>query len=520
MKRNVNDLFIIGGGVNGCGIARDAAGRGLSVVLAEMNDLGSATSSSSTKLFHGGLRYLEFFEFRLVKEALKEREVLLKAMPHISWPMRFILPLDKSQRFETSTPTSKLLNKIFPFYKNRRPAWLIRGGLFLYDFMGSRTILPGTSKLDLSGAVEGEPLKKKYRKAFEYSDCWVEDSRLVILNAKDAATLGAKIHVNTNVISARRENGLWRVETKNLATNEREVFLSKVLINAGGPWVSDLLLNVLRVNSSEKVRLVRGSHIVVSKMWSHEKSYFFQGNDGRIIFAIPYETDFTLIGTTEIDHLDLNEKPKCTELEKNYLINFANQYFDPELKVEDIVWTYSGVRPLQDTSEDNVTSVTRDYSIKVNWEEGVPLINVFGGKITTYRKLAESVMDEVGLFLPKIRGPWTDKAHLPGGDFAVDGLSKLISDLLTAFPFLNPKWAMRLVKAYGNEAFEMLGSVRNEEELGINFGATLTQKEVEWLLKEEFATSAEDILWRRSKLGLRLSEVQVKTLQDWIDNQN
>ena len=230
MKRNVNDLFIIGGGVNGCGIARDAAGRGLSVVLAEMNDLGSATSSSSTKLFHGGLRYLEFFEFRLVKEALREREVLLKAMPHISWPMRFILPLDKSQRFETSTPASKLLNNIFPFYKNRRPAWLIRAGLLLYDLMGGRAILPGTSKLDLSGAVEGKPLKKKYRKAFEYSDCWVEDSRLVVLNAKDAAMLGAKIHVNTKVISANRKNGLWRVETKNLATNEREVFLSKVLI--------------------------------------------------------------------------------------------------------------------------------------------------------------------------------------------------------------------------------------------------------------------------------------------------
>tara|TARA_X000000368_G_scaffold152251_1_gene119976 strand:- start:313 stop:1875 length:1563 start_codon:yes stop_codon:yes gene_type:complete len=520
VNKKVNDLFIIGGGVNGCGVARDAAGRGLSVVLAEMNDLGSATSSSSTKLFHGGLRYLEFFEFRLVKEALKEREVLLKAMPHISWPMRFILPMDKSQRFERSTPASRLLNTVFPFYKNRRPAWLIRGGLFLYDLMGGRTILPGTSKLDLSGAVEGEPLKKKYRKAFEYSDCWVEDSRLVVLNAKDAARLGAKIHVNTKVISANRENGLWRVETKNLATDEREVFLSKVLINAGGPWVSDLLLNVLRVNSSEKVRLVRGSHIVVPKMWSHAKSYFFQGDDGRIIFAIPYETDFTLIGTTEIDHLELDEKPECTEFEKNYLVNFANQYFESELKVKDIVWTYSGVRPLQDTSEGNATAVTRDYSIKVNREDGVPLINVFGGKITSYRKLAESVMDEVSLFFPQIRGPWTDKAYLPGGDFPVDGVSELIFDVLEAFPFLNGKWAKRLVKAYGKEAFEMLGSVRSEDELGLNFGATLTQKEVEWLIKEEFATSADDILWRRSKLGLRLSELQVKTLRDWIASQN
>ena len=323
MNKKVHDLFIIGGGVNCCGVARDAAGRGLSVVLTEMKDLGSATSSSSTKLFHGGLRYLEFFEFRLVKEALEEREVLLKAMPHISWPMRFILPLNKSQRFESTTPASKLLNRIFPFYKNRRPAWLIRVGLFLYDLMGGRKILPPTKKLDLSLSLEGVPLKKKFRKAFEYSDCWIEDSRLVVLNAKDAAKLGAKIYVNTKVISAKKDDGLWCVETKDQTTGKREVFLSKVLINAGGPWVSDIIHNVLRVNTPEKVRLVRRSHIVVPKIWDHGKCYFFQGNDGRIIFAIPYETDFTLIGTTDIDHIELDEKPQCSELEKNYLINFV-----------------------------------------------------------------------------------------------------------------------------------------------------------------------------------------------------
>ena len=520
LTKTVSDLFIIGGGVNGCGIARDAAGRGLSVVVAEMSDLGSATSSSSTKLFHGGLRYLEFFEFRLVREALKEREILLKAMPHISWPMRFILPLDKSQRFETSTPASKLLNTIFPFYKNRRPSWLIRGGLFLYDLMGGRTILPGTSRLDLSGAVEGKPLKKKYRKAFEYSDCWVEDSRLVVLNAKCAARLGAKIHVNTKVISANRENGLWRVETRNLLTGKREVHLSKVLINAGGPWVSNLLLNVLRVNSPEKVRLVRGSHIVVPKMWSHEKSYFFQGDDGRIIFAIPYETDFTLIGTTDMDHFELDQRPECSDLEKDYLINFANQYFESKLKVEDIVWTYSGMRPLQDTSEGSATSVSRDYSIKVHREDDVPLVNVFGGKITTYRKLAENVMEKVGVYFPQMPGPWTAEAHLPGGNFPVNGVADLIDDLRKDYPFLSQKWAERLVKAYGREAFVMLGSVCNEDELGVNFGASLTQKEVEWLIKEEFATSVGDILWRRTKLGLRLSDKEVKTLKDWMSNQN
>jgi glycerol-3-phosphate dehydrogenase len=386
--------------------------------------------------------------------------------------------------------------------------------------MGGRTILPATSRLDLSGALEGRPLKKKYRKAFEYSDCWVEDSRLVVLNAKCAARLGAKIHVNTKVISANRENGLWRVETKNLVTDEREVFLSKVLINAGGPWVSDLLLNVLRVNSSEKVRLVRGSHIVVPKVWSHEKSYFFQGDDGRIIFAIPYETDFTLIGTTDMDHFELDQRPECSDLEKDYLINFANQYFESKLKVEDIVWTYSGMRPLQDTSEGSATSVSRDYSIKVHREDDVPLVNVFGGKITTYRKLAENVMEKVGVYFPQMPGPWTAEAHLPGGNFAVNGVADLIDDLRKDYPFLSQKWAERLVKAYGREAFVMLGSVCNEDELGVNFGASLTQKEVEWLIKEEFATSVGDILWRRTKLGLRLSDKEVKTLKDWMSNQN
>ena len=519
MNRKVHDLFIIGGGVNGCGVARDAAGRGLSVVLTEMNDLGSATSSSSTKLFHGGLRYLEFFEFRLVKEALEEREVLLKAMPHISWPMRFILPLDKSQRFESTTPASKLLNTILPFYKNRRPAWLIRVGLFFYDLMGGRKILPPTNKLDLSVIVEGAPLKKKFRKAFEYSDCWIEDSRLVVLNAKDAAKLGAEIYVNTKVISAKKDDGLWRVETKNQKTGKREIFLSKVLINAGGPWVSDIIHSVLRVNSPEKIRLVRGSHIVVPKIWDHGKCYFFQGNDGRIIFAIPYETDFTLIGTTDIDHIELDEKPECSEDEKNYLINFANQYFNTQLKVDDVVWTYSGVRPLQDTSEGNATAVTRDYNIKVNLEHEVPLINIFGGKITTYRKLSESVLKEVGAFFPQMRGPWTAEAYLPGGDFPVNGVSDLIIDLLEEYPFLSEKWSARLVKAYGREAFEVLGSARDKDDLGIDFGATLTQKEVEWLIREEFATSAEDILWRRSKLGLRMGDLQVKALQNLIATQ-
>ncbi len=298
----VTDLFIIGGGINGCGIARDATGRGLSVTLAEMNDLASATSSSSTKLFHGGLRYLEYFEFRLVREALIEREVLLSAMPHISWPMRFVLPYHKDMRFESETPTSKLLSLFMPWMKGRRPAWLIRLGLFMYDNLGGRKILPGTSTVDLRSAPEGAPLENRFEKAYEYSDCWIEDSRLVVLNARDAAARGAEILTRTKVQSARSEDGLWHIETVNAETGETRAHKARMLVNAGGPWVGDIIQTKVRVNSREGVRLVRGSHIVTKRLYDHDKCYFFQGTDGRIIFSIPYETDFTLIGTTDAEH--------------------------------------------------------------------------------------------------------------------------------------------------------------------------------------------------------------------------
>ncbi|MEX0306883.1 MAG: glycerol-3-phosphate dehydrogenase [Ruegeria sp.] len=512
----VTDLFVIGGGINGCGIARDAAGRGLSVTLAEMNDLASATSSASTKLFHGGLRYLEFFEFRLVREALIERETLLRAMPHISWPMRFVLPYHADMRFDSQTPTSRLLSTVMPWMRGRRPAWLIRLGLFLYDNLGGRKILPGTSALNLRSAPEGAPLQDKFETAYEYSDCWVEDSRLVVLNARDAEARGAKIMVRTEVLSAERVDDLWQVTVHDRETGKTETIFAKMLINAGGPWVGDIIQTKIRVNSREGVRLVRGSHIVTPKLYDHDKCYFFQGEDGRIIFAIPYEQDFTLIGTTDQDHSDPSEPPVCTEAEQDYLCAFASKYFAKPVTRADIVWTYSGVRPLYDDGASSATAATRDYTLKVDAVGGAPVLNVFGGKITTYRRLAESALEKVGEHFPDIAGPWTAGVALPGGDFPVEGVPDLIGQLLADYPFLTQFWVSRLVRAYGTDAWNLLGSAKDQSDLGEDFGATLTEVELTWLMDKEYARTAQDVVWRRNKLGLRLSPEQITHIDDWM----
>ena len=510
------DLFVIGGGINGCGIARDAAGRGLSVTLAEMNDLASATSSSSTKLFHGGLRYLEYFEFRLVREALIEREVLLRAMPHISWPMRFILPYHKDMRFENDTPTSRLLSFVMPWMKGRRPAWLIRLGLFMYDNLGGRKILPGTRTLDLRAGPEGAPIKDKFVKAYEYSDCWIEDARLVVLNARDAEARGATIMTRTQVVSAEREANFWRIETKDTETGETQTHKARMLVNAGGPWVGDIIQTKVRLNSKEGVRLVRGSHIVTKRLFDHDKCYFFQGTDGRIIFAIPYETDFTLIGTTDAEHDAPSTTPVCTPDEQAYLISFANQYFDAEIVADDVVWTYSGVRPLYDDGSSSATAATRDYTLKVDAAGGAPVLNIFGGKITTYRRLAESAMEKISDHLTTSKGPWTAGVALPGGDFPVDGFDALVAKLGAAYPFLDGFWARRLVRAYGTEAADVLGDAKEAADLGADFGATLTETEVRWLMAHEYARNAEDVVWRRNKLGLRLTGEQIDALDTWM----
>ncbi|MDU8910045.1 glycerol-3-phosphate dehydrogenase [Aestuariicoccus sp. MJ-SS9] len=510
------DLFIIGGGINGCGIARDASGRGLKVALAEMNDLASATSSASTKLFHGGLRYLEYFEVRLVRESLIERETLLKAMPHISWPMRFVLPYHKDMRFENSTPTSKLLNTVMPWMKGRRPAWLIRLGLFMYDNLGGREILPGTKTVDLTKGPEGEPLNDKFVKAYEYSDCWVEDSRLVVLNARDAEARGAQIMTRTKVLSAERTGDHWTIETENTETGDRKTLTARMLVNAGGPWVGDIIRTKIRSNSKEGVRLVRGSHIVTKRLYDHDKCYFFQGTDGRIIFAIPYEQDFTLIGTTDAEHHDPSVKPVCTDEEKDYLCNFASQYFKKPVTRDDVVWSYSGVRPLYDDGASSATAATRDYTLKVDDAGGAPVLNIFGGKITTYRRLAESALEKIAPYFPGTPGKWTAGVTLPGGDFKVSEKGALTDKLRGDYPFLSDFHAKRLIRAYGTEAWDILGNAKDPKGLGRDFGASLTEAEVGWLMHHEYARTAEDIVWRRSKLGLRLNADEIKKLDAWM----
>ena len=521
-EESIYDLFIIGGGVNGCGIARDAAGRGLKVALAEMDDLGSATSSASTKLFHGGLRYLEYLKVRLVREALIEREVLLSAMPHISWPMRFVLPYHQDQRFEGETPTSRLMTIFMPWMKGRRPAWLIRMGLFFYDHLGGRHILPGTTTVDLASDPVGAPLQDRFKCAFEYSDCWVEDSRLVVLNARDAEARGAKIMTRTEVTTAERVEGLWEITVRHLLgvdNDGQETFYTRLLVNASGPWVEHTFRDVTHISTPEGVRLVRGSHIVTKKLFDHGKCYFFQGKDGRIIFAIPYETDFTLIGTTEVDHEDPLIKPVCTPEEEEYLCGFLSKYLKKPIRRDDIVWTYSGVRPLYNDGVSSATAATRDYVLKVDVAGGAPLLNIFGGKITTYRRLAEHALERVSGFFPQISGasvPWTARVALPGGDFPVNGFEAIVSKAKSDYAFLDDFWARRLARAYGTEINDILGSTVKASDLGQAFGATLTEREVLWLIDREYARTAEDVVWRRSKLGLRLNEEEVARLDAWM----
>ena len=492
----IHDLLVVGGGVNGCGIARDAVGRGLSVILCEKGDLGGATSSSSTKLFHGGLRYLEYYKFRLVREALVEREILLNAMPHISWPLRFVLPIQKGMR----------------------PSWLLRLGLFLYDSLGGRKLLPGTRHLDLSRDAAGQPLNVRYKRAFEYSDCWVDDSRLVVLNARSASDLGADVMVRTRLVDAERLGDKWMATLEDSQTNERFIVSARCIVNAAGPWVADVIEKNLRIESPAEVRLVRGSHIVVPSLFDHGKAYIFQNLDGRIIFAIPYEDEFTLIGTTDVDHPDLNEKPVCSDQEAEYLCETVSKYFDAPVSVSDIVWRYSGVRPLYDDGAASASSATRDYVINFSDDAGcAPLLNVFGGKITTYRRLAETVLKRLYPLFPAMGSPWTAEARLPGGMIPVEQVGSLIARFQRAYPFMHENMVRRMVRTYGTDTTNVLGNARSEIQLGTHFGATLYEAEVRWLIEREWALTAEDVLWRRTKLGLHLSDTEKQGLVDWMD---
>jgi glycerol-3-phosphate dehydrogenase len=495
LATGVSDLLIVGGGINGCGIARDAAGRGLSVTLVEQGDLAQATSSASTKLFHGGLRYLEYYEFRLVREALVERETLLRAMPHISWPLRFVLP----------------------HRPHLRPAWMLRLGLFLYDHMGGRKILPPTRTLDLRRDPAGQPLKPGFRKAFEYSDCWVQDSRLVVLNARSAHALGARVLTHVRFLSAERQDGLWVARLQDLASGATQEARARALVNASGPWVDDVLRNALRRNAPARIRLVRGSHIVVRKLFEHDRAYILQNADKRIVFAIPYEDDFTLIGTTDVDHDGPPGAPVCTPEETDYLRGAVADYFARPIRPEDVVWTYSGVRPLYDDGASSATAATRDYVLNLEDDAGrAPLLNVFGGKITTYRRLAEHALGKLQSYFPAMRAAWTAGVPLPGGDFPVDGAPALTRQLRGDFPFLDEPWARRLVRAYGSEAAVLLDGAKRADDLGRRFGWNLTEAEVRWLTLHEWARRAEDVLWRRSKLGLRLSPAEAEALDGWM----
>jgi glycerol-3-phosphate dehydrogenase len=479
----VFDLAIIGGGINGCGIARDAAGRGSKVYLCEQNDLASGTSSWSTKLIHGGLRYLEHYKFRLVREALIEREVLWKLAPHIIWPLRFVLP----------------------HHKGLRPAWLLRLGLFLYDHLGGRKLLPATATLDLRSHPAGKPLKPGYAKAFEYSDCWVQDSRLVVLNAMDARERGAIIETNTRFVSTQRQPDHWVLSVKTKDGTERRI-KAKALVNAAGPWVADVLRDGIHASSSAGVRLVKGSHIVVKRMFDHDRCYIFQNADGRIIFAIPYEHDFTLIGTTDLDYTGDPSDVSASAEEVSYLRAAASEYFACPIAQEDVVWTYSGVRPLYDDGVSKAQEATRDYVLTLDAPSGAaPLLSVFGGKITTFRRLSEAVLARLS---PETSSKgqtagWTATATLPGGDFPVLGYDTLVDEMLRLFPFMARKTMERLVRAYGTRVRPMLEGSKNEADLGTRFGTDLFAREVLYLMREEWATTADDVLWRRSKLGLR-----------------
>ena len=489
----IHDLFVIGGGVNGCGIARDAAGRGLSVMLAEKGDLAEGTSSASTKLIHGGLRYLEHFEFRLVRESLIEREVLLRAAPHIIWPLRFVLP----------------------HHQGLRPWPLIRLGLFLYDHLGGRKILPPTRSVDLRNDVTGEPLRPDFTRGYEYSDCWVEDARLVVLNARDAANRGAVIRTRTKCKSSRREGGVWTVILDS-AGNEEKV-QARVLVNAAGPWVSDVLGQVIGSNAPDRIRLVKGSHVVVDRLYEHDRCYIFQNADGRICFAIPYEQNFTLIGTTDEDYRGSPEKPEIAESEIDYLLSAVSEYFRKPVSRAQVRWSYSGIRPLYDDGASAAQEATRNYVLKLDASEGAaPLLSVFGGKITTYRTLAEAVMEKLQSSFPKAGKSWTASAPLPGGDFAHDQVASLIGELQRKYSFLNARNVARLFRAYGMEADRVLEGARFAADLGQSFGP-LSEREIDYLKTREWAMTADDIMWRRSKLGLHLGAAEQAALRAYME---
>lgn len=488
------DLFIIGGGINGCGIAYDAAGRGLSVRLCEMRDLASETSSYSSKLIHGGLRYLEFYEFRLVREALKERETLLKIAPHLVHPLHIFMPHDQ----------------------HHRPVWMIRLGLFLYDHLNFSQSLPKSRKLKINPEFQEEPLNQKTHIAFEYSDCTVDDSRLVLHLALGAQQRGAEILRDHRVEKITREAELFRIDVIDTITQHPKVFYAKAVVNAAGPWVDDVLKNRSNIPSAHHIKLVQGSHIIVKKCYSGDQAYILQNDDNRIIFIIPYRDDFTLIGTTDLEYQGDPHQVKISQGETDYLIQSYNQYFKHPISTQDIVFTYSGVRPLQKDEHENPSKVTRDYTLEIHDQAGkLPFLSIFGGKITTFRKLAEHALEKLRPYFDTMKQPWTAQETLPGADFS--NFNSLVLELSDQYPFLSAKQAHRIAYAYGNRAFEWLAEAKKLEDCGIHFGHGLTSREVDFMIRTEWARSIEDILWRRSKFILHFTEPEKAALKNYLD---
>jgi len=489
--RGTVDLVVIGGGINGAGIARDAAGRGLSVIMCEKGDLAEGTSSRSGKLIHGGLRYLEYFEFRLVREALIEREVLLKAAPHIVWPMRFVLPHSPEQR----------------------PAWLVRLGLFLYDHLGGREKLPPCRRIDLRNGLEGEAIKDDYRLAFEYSDRWADHARPGVLNSLDAKERGATILTRTEATLARRKNRIWDIEFRG-SDGALSRAGAKALVNAAGPWVEDVISGVVGVNSTRRVRLVKGSHIIVRKFWDGPHAYLLQNHDKRVIFVNPYEDDLCLIGTTDIPYEGRAEDVSINTHEVDYLLAAVNRYTKRQLTRTDIIGSFSGVRPLSDDNAANPSAVTRDYVFDCDGEP--PLLSVFGGKITTYRKLAEHALQKLKPFFPNMKSDWTAKAALPGGDIPHADFNAFVLGMQREFSWAPEDVTRHYARLYGSRAEMIINGANNLKGLGQHFGGTFYEAEAAYLRTHEWAQTAEDILDRRTKHGLHLSQQQRESLARYL----
>ncbi len=509
------DVLVVGGGINGAGIARDLSGRGLKVLLTEKDDLAAHTSSSSTKLIHGGLRYLEYYEFAMVRKSLAEREVLLNSAPHIMWPLRFVMPHDASA-------------------KSARPVWMIRIGLFLYDHLAKREMLASSTTVDLRSHATGKPLKARFKKGFVYSDGWVDDARLVVLNAMDAREHGAEVLTGWRCVDAKRGPSAWQVQLENEQGDIRQV-TARALVNAAGPWATRFLNESVHAPKTKSLRLIKGSHIVVPKMFDHDHAYIFQNPDKRIIFAIPYEGDFTLIGTTDVEYSGSVDAVTIDPSEVSYLCEQASRYFEKSVRAADVVWSYSGVRPLLDDESGDPSAITRDYALELD-TSAAPLLSVWGGKMTTFRKLSEEAADLLAAPLNTSRGAWTRGAILPGGDLATwvtaqtgesgikgnvtreGGFNRFAAAVAQRYPHLSRQLARRLARGYGTRVDQLLGQRNGEssaEAMGAEVAPGLFEAELNYLHHTEWARSAADVLWRRTKLGLHFTAAQRSAVAVW-----